>query len=47
MSGVSRDDVVRFGMTAALAAGHDPWKVRQWTRGDLVHFAQYTLLTGL
>jgi hypothetical protein len=30
-------------MTAAIAAGHDPRDVRQWSEDDLIHFAHYAL----
>ena len=29
----------RFAVAAAVAAGHDPARVRDWSDADLVHFA--------
>jgi hypothetical protein len=40
---VSIDELRRFGIAAAMAAGHSPQQARQWTDGDLLHFAEFTL----
>lgn len=37
------DDLVRYGINAAIDAGHDPADVRQWAEGDLIQYATHKL----
>jgi len=37
------EDLIRYGITAAIDAGHDPREVREWPESDLIHYAHYHL----
>lgn len=35
--------MIRYAITEAIDAGHDPAAVRQWSEGDLLHYANLKL----
>jgi hypothetical protein len=39
----TRAELRRYGVAAAINAGHDPRAVREWSMGDLLHLAVYRL----